>query len=225
MAIIAGVEEAGRGPVIGPLVMAIVTIDEKDEQKLKDLGVKDSKLVAKHKRSMMYQKIIDTVLDYKIIKVSPSEIDNALDKNNPDMNLNWLEATTSAKLINSVKLDKVILDCPSSNVNAYKNYVNNLVLRKENGMRPDIVAEHKADVKYTIVGAASIIAKVTRDSLIEGIKKKYNIEFGSGYPSDPKTRQFLEKNYNKYPFFRKSWSSYKRLVQAQQKNQKKLGDF
>ena len=169
MVIVGGVEEAGRGPVIGPMVMAIVTINEGDEQRFVDLGIKDSKLLSKEKRKELFEVIKENVLEYKISVVTPQEIDEALDKTNVDMNLNWLEAKTSGELINSVKLDKVIVDCPSNNIEAYREYVYNL-LERNNGMRPEVVAEHKADFKYVVVGAASILAKVTRDYLIEEIK-------------------------------------------------------
>ena len=87
-----------------------------------------------------------------------------------------------------------------------------------------MVAEHKADVKYPVVSAASILAKVTRDWEIEKIKKKIKQDFGSGYTSDPRTVKFLKENYEKYPdIFRKSWISFKTVVNN--KNQRKLEDF
>ena len=210
--IIAGIEEAGRGPVIGPMVMAIAAIDEKDEHKLQEIGVKDSKLILPDKRKEILKKIKE-ICSYELIVLSNQDVDDAL--NDPGINLNWLEAINSAMLINKIKPDKVILDCPSTNIQAYTDYVNNLV--KSN---TKIIAEHKADLNYLIVGAASIIAKVTRDDLIEELKKKYNIDFGSGYPSDEKTVRFLKENYDKYPIFRKTWASYKKVVRD--KGQMKL---
>ncbi|RJQ17172.1 ribonuclease HII [Candidatus Woesearchaeota archaeon] len=211
---IAGVEEAGRGPVIGPMVMVILVIDEKDEQKLVDLGVKDSKLLTATQREEIYQSLVNFEHHVKILQ--PNEIDEAV--LSEAMNLNWLEAKTTAELISFVKADKVILDCPSNNTSAYKNYVKKL-LKKD----IEIIAEHKADVKYPVVSAASIIAKVTRDREIEKLKKKFKVNFGSGYPSDPLTISFLEKNYKKYDFFRKSWAPYKKLLKSTQ--QKTLKGF
>nr|MCK4930246.1 ribonuclease HII [Nanoarchaeota archaeon] len=154
--IIAGVEEAGRGPVIGPMVMAIACVNEKDEFKLKTLGVKDSKLLTPLQRERLYNEIKD-LCDYHIIKVSPKEIDSAV--NSEDTNLNWLEADKAVVLINKLKPKRVILDCPSTNLKEYKKYI-----QKRLKYKPKIVVEHKADVKYTIVGAASILAKVVRDN-------------------------------------------------------------
>jgi ribonuclease HII len=88
-----------------------------------------------------------------------------------------------------------------------------------------IISEHKADKKYPIVSAASIIAKVERDKAIKEIEEKYG-EVGCGYPTDPKTIKFLEKylkKYGKYPeFVRKSWKPAKRLKTEAKSKQEKL---
>ena len=86
-----------------------------------------------------------------------------------------------------------------------------------------LIVEHKADTKYPTVAAASILAKVTRDREIEKIKKKIGIDFGSGYPSDPKTIEFVNKHWNKFDIFRKSWSTYQKV--AAKKSQSKLTGF
>jgi ribonuclease HII len=217
MTIVCGVEEAGRGPVIGPLVMCGITIDEKETSKLEAIGVKDSKLLTPFQREDLFEKIKNIAKKYEIIIIPSQEIDDIL--NSEDMNLNWLEAKTSADIINKLNPDKAILDCPSTNIKAYSDYVKNLLTKKV-----ELIAEHKADLNYPVVGAASILAKVTRDREIEKIKKQIKINFGSGYPSDPKTIEFLEKNWNIHPtIFRRTWSSYKRYSEA--KKQKRLGEF
>ena len=213
--IVGGVEEAGRGPVIGPMVMAICATNEANISKLVRLGVKDSKLISPRNRDYLFEKVKELCV-HEIIVLSPQEIDDALD--NPEMNLNKLEGVVSAKLINKVVVDKVILDCPSNNINAYKEFVASFLKKKV-----DLVAEHKADLNHTIVGAASILAKVTRDRIIDDLKKVAGFDFGSGYPSDPKTISFLKENWHKYDFFRKSWSTYKKV--AVSKNQSSLNDF
>lgn len=219
MAIIIGIEEAGRSPVIGPLVMAGVSIEEKIVPQLKKLGVKDSKQLTPNQRELLYGKILGVVKDFKIKIISPEKVDAAL--KDPSMNLNWLEAKTSADIINELKGYKATLDCPSNNIKAYTEYVKKHL--KANKKKVKIISEHKADEKYIEVAAASIIAKVTRDREIEKLKKKYKVDFGSGYPSDPMTQEFLDKNYKKYPIFRKTWASYKNV--AKKKSQKGLGDF
>ena len=215
--LICGIDEAGRGPVIGPLVSAGVLIEEKDEAKLKALGVKDSKLLTPEQREILYKKIIAVVKDYSVKILQPFQIDAAV--NDPVHNLNWLEADSMAEIANELKPDKIIVDCPSTNIKAFTEY-----LKKKLKIKAEIIAEHKADLNHPVVSAASILAKVTRDKEIEKIKDELNKDIGSGYPADPKTQEFLKKNYKKYPeIFRKSWESYKRL--AESKKQKNLSDF
>ena len=218
MTLIFGTDEAGRGPVIGPLVTAGLIIEEKDLPKLESLGVKDSKLLTPMQREHLFDKILNVVKDKSVMVILPKEIDDALESES--LNLNWLEAVKTADMINQLSPDKAILDCPSNNIPAYTEYVRNHLKNKN----IEIISEHKADTKYPIVAAASIIAKVTRDREIEKIKKEIGIDFGSGYPSDPRTQKFLKNNHNNYPdIFRKTWSSYKRLKEV--KKQKNLDEF
>ena len=216
---VAGIDEAGRGPVIGPMVIACCTIKEEDEIFLKTLGVKDSKLLSLKQREELYDVVIKKVISYNIKILPPEEIDNAL--NDPNLNLNALEANTSAILLNSLAFDKVTLDCPSTNIKAYAEFVKKQLKNKKS---VEVVAEHKADFNHPIVSAASILAKVTRDREIQKLKDKFEVNFGSGYPSDPLTQEFLEKNYDKYPeIFRKTWASYQNILKK--KSQKSLFDY
>src|SRR3989338_6116225 len=126
--IIAGADDAGRGPVVGPMIIAGISIEESDIPKLKELGVKDSKLHTKKQRYDLYDKILKVVKDHKILIIYPLEIDNALES--PDLNLNWLEAIKFAEVINYLKPDKAIIDCPSPNIKAYTEYLYNLIKNK-----------------------------------------------------------------------------------------------
>jgi len=218
MVLVCGVEEAGRGPVIGPLVVCGVLIDEKDEQTLKSIGVKDSKLLTPAKRETLFEQIKKIAAGYKLKVVPPQEVDAALMSDN--LNLNKLEAQKMAEVINELKPDRVILDCPSNNTKEFTRYLRQYLKNK----KLEIAAEHKADVRYVVVGAASILAKVTRDREIQKIKEKIGIDFGSGYPSDEKTQKFLKENWDKYPsIFRKTWASYKRVIKSLK--QKGLDEF
>ena len=217
-----GIDEAGRGPVLGPMVMAIVCIKPENESKLVNLGVKDSKLLKPEIRSSMFQQIIDISEHYEIIAIHPKEIDEAL--TSPVLNINKLEAKTSAKLIANSNSTKIILDCPTTNYALYKSYIKKFLGKRYDEI--EIVAENKADVNYPVVSAASILAKVTRDSLIEDLKKKHKIDFGSGYPSDPLTQKFVEENWEnkEYEYFiRKKWETFKRL--EEDKKQMRLGGY
>jgi ribonuclease HII len=200
-----------RGPLIGPLVMCGAVVEEKDIPKLVELGVKDSKLLTPRKREQLFEPIKKIVKNYKIIIIEPAEIDEAV--NSETTNLNQLEAIKTAIILNALTFDKAIVDCPSNNIPVYKEFLQGFLKKKIN-----LHLQHNAE-EHIPVAAASILAKVTRDRIIEEISKKYG-EVGSGYPSDPKTKEFLKKNYKKCPeIFRKSWATFKNM------SQKGLKDF
>lgn len=216
MTLIAGVDEAGRGPVIGPLVIAGAMLDEKDLGKLDKLGVRDSKLLTPKKREQLFPKI-QRLCKYKIIIIEPKEIDDAVQSQ--ELNLNWLEAIKSVEIIKELNPNKAILDCPSPNIAKYTHYIKNKLGMEE----VQVICEHKADVNHKIVGAASILAKVTRDRIIAELEKKYG-EIGPGYSSNSITQKFLRENWEKHPeIFRKSWISWKNHHDG--KAQKKLDAF
>jgi ribonuclease HII len=217
MAKILGIDEAGRGSVIGPLVMAGVVIDEKDNEKLREMGVKDSKLLTPKKRSDLFQKIKDISLDHVVLQISPSEIDTL----RKVTNLNKIEAKMMAEIIKAMKADKAYVDAPQVSTEKFKILL--LDLAKND---TEIVAENNADVNYPVCSAASILAKVTRDGEIEKLKKKVNYDFGVGYSHDERTVGFLKKliNDGKYPdFVRKSWITASEI--KKEKEQKSLKDY
>jgi ribonuclease HII len=195
--------------------MAGVLVSEEQEEQLKKLGVKDSKKHTPARRKELFGKIQGIATDFAIEIVTPEQIDAAL--NDPDNNLNWLEAIYIAKIINKLKPDKVYADCPSNNVEAFTNFVRKNLEDKD----VELVVEHKADENYVSSSAASILAKVTRDREVSKLRKQYG-DFGSGYPSDPRTKRFIEKD-NSLPIFRKTWSTWK-SVEAKKK-QSSLSDF
>ena len=213
-----GIDEAGRGPVIGPMVIAGVMIEEGMEKILG--GVKDSKLLSQKKRIIL-DRHIKKNSKFEIIIVEPEIIDAAIFSN--ELNLNWLEAHKQAEIINKLNPDKVIIDCPSINCKGYTKYLSNLIKNK----KIELVIEHKADVNYPVCSAASILAKVKREEEMGNIKRKYGTT-GSGYPADPATSNFIKNNWNKCPeIFRKSWATYRKYSNSETnpKEQKGLNDF
>jgi ribonuclease HII len=220
MAIICGVDEAGRGPVMGPMVLAGVSISEDKLDKLKDLGVKDSKLLTPKRRFELYDKIIELVDNYCIIEVSPNEIDQC---NADGTNLNQLEAIKIAYILTELKPDKVFVDSPEPAKGGKK--FGGMISAHLNGISPEIIAEHGADIKYPVSSAASILAKVTRDNTIKCIEKEIGHCIGSGYPADPKCKEFLEKHYEDkhVHHIRTCWSTYQKLMKK--KSQCNLTDF
>ncbi len=220
MVLVCGIEEAGRGPVLGPLVIVGILVREQDEETFRKIGVKDSKLLTSHQRQKLSNKIRSIVKDVRVLIIPPAEVDAAV--LSASINLNWLEALKSAKIINELRPDKVILDCPSPNCRAYKEYVRNNLA--QNLRKIALVVEHKADVKYPVVSAASILAKVIRDDEVEKLKARIGIDFGSGYMADPLTQQFLKNHAEQHgAYLRKSWTSYTR--EMNKKHQKLLVDF
>ena len=213
-----GIEEAGRGPVIGPMIICGVLMEESDTSKLMELGVKDSKMLTPEKRNELFPKIQEVSENHHLIIISPEEIDN---RESNGLNLNDLEAVKMAEIINELKPDKAIIDTPSVNIKSFEKF-----LKKHLTHECELVCEHKADVKYPVVSAASILAKVTRDAEVRELERKLSVKLGSGYPSDPETQKFLEKywdNLHKLPFVRKTWSTVSDFYEK--KVQKNIKDF
>jgi len=210
-----GIDDAGRGPVIGPMCLAGVLIEKSSESELKISGAKDSKLLTPLQREKILETIKNTVKDSKFKLISPVEIDTGMGEG---LNLNLVEALAAASIINDLTENlsknekenlKIILDCPSINTSGWKNQLIGYV--KDKSLEKKIVCEHKADFNHVVVSAASILAKVTRDAEIEKIKERIGIDFGSGYPSDPNTKEFLEKHvldFKEERIFRESWATW-----------------
>jgi ribonuclease HII len=210
-----GVDDAGRGPVLGPMCLAGVITEKSKEPELKLTGAKDSKLLSPSQRENILEKIKASVKDYKFKLISPVEIDTGMGEG---LNLNQVEALAAGSIINELTENlsiaqknnlKIILDCPSINTNSWKQQLMGYV--KDKKLEQKIICEHKADFNYVVVSAASILAKVTRDEQIEKIKEKIGLDFGSGYPSDPTTRAFLEKHvldFKEERIFRESWATW-----------------
>jgi len=217
---VVGVDDAGRGPVIGPLVIAGVLLDEADLPRLVDLGVRDSKLLSPRRRQRLAGEIRRLALQCQVIRLAPVEIDQVVRFGRKLHKLNRLEAQTMAQVITILKPDIVYVDASDVLANRFKQHI-----AESLPFKVQIISEHKADVKYPIVSAASIIAKVERDKAISRLQVKHG-ETGSGYASDPKTIKFLEnwiKRFGSYPdFVRKSWKPAKRLKKEAKAKQSKL---
>jgi ribonuclease HII len=217
---VAGVDDAGRGAVIGPLVIAGVLLDEKDLHKLKEMGAKDSKLLSPHRREFLATEIRKVITKYVVLKLQPNEIDIVVRSGRKLHKLNYLEAQTMARVIEQLKPDKVYVDASDVLEERFKQHILECL-----PFRVDIISEHKADRNYVAVSAASIIAKVERDKEVSLLSEVYG-DFGSGYPSDPRTMNFLEKlmkNTDEYPdFIRKSWKPAKKVKDGRGTHQSKL---
>jgi ribonuclease HII len=206
--LVAGVDEAGRGCVIGPLVVAGVMMKTEKLHSLVELGVKDSKLLTPKKREALYPEIVRLTEKYHIIKVLPVQIDKAVASARKLHKLNRLEAQTMAQIIETLKPDEVYVDAADPVDYRFKNHIKEYLK-----IEAKVIARHKADRTFPIVSAASIIAKVERDREIACLRNEHG-DFGSGYLTDEKTmiflRQLLERNDDYPSFVRKSWKPAKR---------------
>ena len=201
---ICGIDDAGRGSMLGPLVIAGISLEKKNLRKLTALGVKDSKKLSSKSRKILYKKIIEIVDDYYIAKIPPRSIDASVKKHL----LNSLEAKYMAKVVSKLDADTSYVDSCD---------VKPLRFGKEISLLSDghkIKSYHHADSKFVVVSAASILAKVARDKAIEKLNKTHNL--GSGYPSDSTTVKFVTKYYKKNHimpvFVRKSWKPVQNIM-------------
>ena len=201
---ILGIDEAGRGSVLGPMVIAGVIIPEKMEKVLERMGVKDSKRLTPNRRTILSRKL-KKMFDYEVVVISALEIDRMRAEG---INLNDIEKNAMRDLIIKLNPEKAIVDAVDVKAERFQKN-----LCESTGV--NVVAEHKADDKYIEVSAASIIAKAERDAQIAEINKEF-IKMGgigSGYPSDPTTKEFLTNyTYDEMPdFVRKSWATVSKM--------------
>jgi len=210
--LMAGIDDAGRGAVLGPLAVAGILVDEERYLKLLKLGVKDSKMLTPERRRKLDVEIRKVIIKHRVILIDPSKVDHFVSRKVETGGLNRLEAYTMAEVIEYLKPDVAYIDASDTSTERFKRY-----LTEKLSVEIDLVVEHKADQKYPLVSAASILAKVARDSVIDEIKKEYG-EVGSGYMADPRTVRFLKKcliEEGRCPdFVRRSWKPVRKLLES-----------
>jgi ribonuclease HII len=212
--VICGVDEAGKGSVLGPLVVAGIGVSS--EERLADIGVRDSKLLSPKERDRLYPLI------RKRCKVATVTIDaQEIDTIRIEMTMNACVARAHAQVITKIAPSRAYVDACDVNCFRYAEMVK-IHLSKD----CEIVSEHHADEKFIVVSAASIVAKVIRDREVARLAKKYG-EIGSGYPSDPVTIRWLSGYIGEHPspptIARRSWKTVSNLLQK--KSQRSLLDF
>ena len=190
---------------MGPLVVGVVYVDNDDA--LKEIGVKDSKKLTPKARDRMYDQIIDAA-DHWTTVVATAEM---IDQQRKTISLNEIELRMFAEGVTRWKSGSVYADCPDINEESFGIRLGNLV-----GNDVEIIAKHKADDTYPVVSAASIIAKVTRDRMMDDIREEFGVNVGSGYPSDHYTMDFIrgwiEKNGTAPPHVRTSWEPVRDML-------------
>jgi len=201
--LVCGVDDAGRGSVLGPLVIAGIVIKQTKINQLKKQGIRDSKKLTPLARERLYKKIINIVDDYYVTSISPKIIDKSVFNHL----LNHLEAQYMAKVISKLSPSIAFVDSCDVNPRRFGKEISKLTSHSK------IKSYHHADSKFVVVSAASILAKVSRDRAITRLRKKYTV--GSGYPSDPKTKAFIKKSIKRnipLTFIRKSWKPVQILL-------------
>ncbi len=214
---ILGIDEAGRGAIIGPLVIGGVLVDKRGEKQLIKIGVKDSKELSPKKRELLYKKIRKIAKDYITLKIPAKEIDELRKR----INLNRIEAEKMAQIIKVMKADVAYVDTPQVSTEKFKAVL--LALAKN---KTKIICENYADVKYPVCSAASILAKVERDKEIERIKKIVNYDIGVGYSHDYKSIEFVKKclaEKKHLEFIRHSWITT--IALKKKREQKTLKEY
>ncbi|KAL7072102.1 hypothetical protein ACQ4LE_008775 [Meloidogyne hapla] len=213
---ILGIDETGRGPVLGPMVYgcAIVFADKKEE--LKSLGVKDSKMLSRLQREKVIINMeTSEFITYSLCVVHPRTISAHMQRR-ARLSLNEISHNCIIGLIQNalqrgICIQEVFVDLVGSKEETFQHFL------QSNFPSLKITVSKKADFIFPIVGAASIFAKVTRDRRVSNLQDSTS-EIGSGYPSDPTTKCYISKNLN--PLFgfpslvRFSWQTIEKLIGA-----------
>ena len=201
---ICGVDDAGRGSMIGPMVIAGISIEKKNIPKLRKLGVRDSKKLSPKKRELLYKQIVKLVDDYHVIRIPPQTIDKYVFEHN----LNHLEAKIMAEVISNLNPDLSYVDSCDVNAARFGREISDLSKKSK------VKSYHYADSRFVVVSAASIIAKVSRDRSIMRLNKTTNL--GSGYPSDKKSVNYVKKVVSSKKSLptsiRKSWKPVQKIL-------------
>jgi len=211
--------------VIGPLIVSIVCVSKGKERKFAEIGVRDSKMLTRRKRSFLFDEINSIAEEVRTYKISNEEINNAM---KTGISLNQLEAMRFAKLVDELECNvrKMYVDSPDVRAERFGMRIG-LSAKKpmkvmgvksdgKGGARIKIISEHKADARYPVVSGASIIAKVIRDEEMERIERESGVDIGSGYPSDKYTIEAIKSNLASKklnPYIREYWKTLDKIKQ------------
>jgi ribonuclease HII len=201
-----GIDEAGKGPVIGSMFVAGLVIDEERLFDLAAFGVRDSKQLTPAKRETLVRKITGIANDQYILEVKPHIIDEL----RLVMTMNEIMVRSFAQVLAHLQADRAFLDAADVDASRFGERV-----KSESKTPMEIVSEHKADERHRVVSAASILAKVRRDACMKELESSLNCKIGSGYPHDPDTIEFLKtwvkQNRDLPRCARHSWATAQRI--------------
>jgi ribonuclease HII len=207
-----GIDEAGRGCVLGPLVVAVVLANEKDRRWFREWNVRDSKRVPPKERTDLAERIKERCW-FELRIAHPPMIDAAIADRS--RTLNGLEMEMMADLLRAYQQmhtdrpARALIDAPSINARAFRDRLQIMSgWTDTNTLR----AEHHADVLDRTVSAASILAKDERERLLALIKKALGVDFGSGYCHDARTIAHLKAAPQGAAYVRWSWATAQRMM-------------
>jgi ribonuclease HII len=200
-----GIDEAGRGSVLGPLVVGGFLVERNRLEELSALGVRDSKLLSREQREKLFDGLKD--LGERIaIEIPPKEIDSAV----AHRQLNVLEARVFARLLRMTDAREIFVDACDPRQERFGRRVRSMA-----GTSARVVSRHHADRDLPVVSAASIVAKVCRDRAMDRLRTELDSDCGSGYASDTKTQEFVATHLafetERVAWLRYSWSTVERL--------------
>lgn len=217
---VAGIDEAGRGPMIGPLVVAGILVREDELPRLEASGARDSKTLSPKRRGILAEVIAGLVDRTEIRVMTAAEIDSLRGRG---VSLNEIEVQQFVSVLAKLRPKIAYLDAADVKADRFGGIIGDRSGLAALGCK--IVSKHKADSKFPIVSAASIIAKEERERIVANLHHEYG-DFGSGYPSDPKSidfiRRLIEDGERLPPIVRRSWESVKRLQDDAETTQKTL---
>ena len=204
-----GIDEAGRGCVLGPMVFGAFLVLEEDEPTLRAMGARDSKKVSAKKRQALRPKLEEAAQAWRVVEIQPAVLDGE--------SLGEITKRVIVDLAIELRPDVLVLDAPvpPAQIPGYRtDLLRRLAARGLRGI--EIIAENGADDTYPCCSAASILAKTTRDASLAAIQDVAGTPLGSGYPSDPKTRAYLKKVWleqGSWPaWVRTKWDTIRRVV-------------
>lgn len=203
--LVLGLDEAGRGSVLGPLVIGGFLVPEASLDRLPELGARDSKQIDARERRATFARLATVGRRFSVV-LPPARVDAAVRFGR----LNDLEAEAFAELVRRCRPETAYVDACDPVAARFGRRIRALA-----GTGSRIVARHHADRDLPIVGAASIVAKVLRDRAIARLATELALEIGTGYPSDPRTVEYLRgalgRPATELPWVRHSWATSVRL--------------
>lgn len=201
-----GLDEAGRGSLVGPLVVGGFLVDPARVAELGPLGVRDSKLLSAARREEIFAALPDIGRCFAV-PLPPRTVDRAVRRGR----LNDLELATFARILRAARPGQAYADACDPVAERFGRR-----LAAAAGAECPVHAHHKADRDFLVVGAASIVAKVHRDRALERLRDRLGEGLGSGYPSDEETVRFVDAALAAGgpppTWLRASWATTRRLI-------------